>query len=226
MANNRPLPAQPEGSALDNVPAPREGAAFDAERFAAVWPAVEDRIHRMLAKRHCLPADRADITQDTAERLLLRRIPFTDANDLGRYAVTAAHHAWVDQVRKRRPTVEISAASEIPLTGNFTTPSAKIRALDKVLADLTDEETQLLHGEVLTPQTRQDAIRMNVRRHRLRMRLRRVIGGLLALATVAGAPAASQVGRAGAPSSNRTIAAHYWALAPLGTAPADETYRR
>jgi DNA-directed RNA polymerase specialized sigma24 family protein len=192
MANNRSLPAEPAIALPAVLPLPRESEGiaadnqFDAVRFASAWPVVEARILRMLATHHCLPADRADIAQETAERLLRRRIPFADAADLGRYALATAHHAWVDHVRKQQPTVDISAAVETLMISDTNTTVANRLALSKMLADLSEEEMRLLDGDADGPQTRQDAVRANVQRHRLRNRLKQVVVGLLAVTALLG----------------------------------------
>jgi DNA-directed RNA polymerase specialized sigma24 family protein len=172
----KPIPEARSGGSAKSMP-------FDDNRFIDSWPAVDRRIHQLLRRRGCVGADCDDIAQEVALRLFARRVPFSDAAELGNYALKTARNLHVTLLRESHPTVGIEVAELVPGLARVETTVEQRLALEAAHSEmrkLSRPDLQLLNDP--PAQDRQAAQKQKVPRHRLRRRIERATGGLLILA--------------------------------------------
>jgi hypothetical protein len=147
----------------------------------AVWPAVRARIVSRLRGLGTPVAEAEDIAQEVAIRALREPRRFASEEHLVRWCSRVAANLRVDEIRRgttRHP-------GELPdVEGGFDTARTVERrlALDILsaeIAQLSEDDRRLLF-EVESSASRREAVRLAVRRHRLRTRLAALVEGLLA----------------------------------------------
>ncbi len=159
----------------------------------------------MLGSRRVEPCLVEDIVQEVAVRALDKRVPFTDPDDLYRWAATTARRLHIDHLRTDHWTLgeeQLLAVAD----GTDVAHTAERRvALDQVIRALAvmrpRERDAILESleerEARSPQ-------MLVRRHRARATLRKAVGSVLGAAWLArlrlrvSAPAFAEVAAAAA----------------------------
>jgi DNA-directed RNA polymerase specialized sigma24 family protein len=163
------------------------------ERFVADWPNVNRAVARSLTLRGCCEQDRQDLEQETAIRIINRRLPYGSLVDLTRYAVKVAYHLFIDLKRQGNDCIALSTFHDRASADLETTVEHRI-ALESIYTQLRSlgiRDLQLLESEPAEGLPRQEAVRLNVRRHRLRVQLKALAGGLLAAVIALGAPVSS-----------------------------------
>lgn len=166
--------SQPGGTTHPSPDAP-------AIRFDAAWPAISDRVTAVLRSRGVQAADVDDIVQEVAIRALRQLDRFTSDEHMVRWCCRVAINAHIDVVRRGRrlsgePVAETAAALNVAETveGRLALDAALVQ-----VAGLSAEDRALLLDPP-TPDTRKEAVRLAVRRHRLRARIAAALEGVLA----------------------------------------------
>jgi hypothetical protein len=154
---------------------------------------VAARLERSLSRRGVGLVEREDIVQEVAARILAKRVPFSSADDLIGWALTTGHNLWTDDGRRWRrrggnllPLVDCDGEGE---TWAVTAPSADVDiaslvegrlALDEVLDALRAMSVEDRDSIVAGVTGRRadgptEAVRVKVRRHRVRQQLKPVL---------------------------------------------------
>ena len=158
---------------------PSGGAAPD---IGGAWPSARARVARILAARGVQPADADDIAQEVAVRALRDPGRFRSNDHFLGWCCRVAINLHIDAVRRQR---WISPRPSPDVPGGHDTAGAvegrlALETLASELAQLSDEERDLL---LVAPpgDSRIEAVRLAVRRHRLRARLAACLEGLVAV---------------------------------------------
>jgi hypothetical protein len=149
--------------------------------FSAAWPPVCARVTAVLRGRGVQAADIDDIVQDLAIRALRDPQRFTSTEHMVRWCCRVAINLHIDLTRRRRklspePLEDTAAHHDVAaaVEGRL--------ALDAVLMQMAglsaDDRRLLLHPT--QADSRKEAVRLAVRRHRLRTRLAALLEGTLA----------------------------------------------
>lgn len=169
-----------------NSPVGAGRAGLTAARLGEAWPEVSDRLGRLLARRGVDPVLAQDIVQDVAVRALDKRVPFTDPDDLYRWAAVAARNIHIDHLRTGGRTTEVEALVGMPDDTDIPYAVERRVALGLVwraLAVMRPGEREA----ILDSLDEQRAARTSgalVRRHRARATLKKAVGGLIAAGAV------------------------------------------
>lgn len=157
------------------------GAAGTAVDFNAAWPRARARAAAALGARGVQRADAEDLLQDVAVRALREGDRFVSEEHLARWCRRVALNLHVDTLRRRR---RLSPLPPPDAPGSDDTATAverriALRRLAAGVAELSPDERQLLFDPAPAA-SRQEAVRLAVRRHRLRARLAELVEGLAA----------------------------------------------
>lgn len=155
--------------------------------LGSVWPEVERRLGAYLRRLGTTPHDVEDLVQECAVRLLAADLAWTDADSLLQWCVVVARRARVDQHRRQQRVAEppedtlpswVDVEREVEVR-------LRLAAVRRAWHRLSPSDQVLLStaaaGGVETPADRQDAVRVNVARHRARKRLTALMGAPSAL---------------------------------------------
>lgn len=159
--------------------------------FDAAWPSARARIAAVLGARGLQCADVDDVAQEVAVRALRQRGTFGSYEHFVRWCCRVAINLQVDTARRQR---RLDPSPPPDVAGHHDTAASAQRrmALEAVaagIAELTPEERRLLFEQEPTA-SRREAVRLAVRRHRLRARLAALMEGL-----AAGFPAVRRLSR-------------------------------
>jgi DNA-directed RNA polymerase specialized sigma24 family protein len=176
------------GEGLELSVVPRRGRAdLTTARLAEAWPEVSERLGKLLACRGVDPVLAQDIVQDVAVRALDKRVPFTDPDDLYRWAAVAARNLHIDHLRTGGRTTEVETLVGVPDDTDVAYAVERRLALGHVWRAIAvmrpgerDAILDFLH-EQHAPRT-SGAL---VRRHRARATLKKAVGGMIAVAAAA-----------------------------------------
>jgi len=187
---------------------------------------MHKRLLRFLRTRGIAAHAAEDAVQDVAERLLTRKVPHTDIDDLMRWCMTVARNSAIDQHRRLRRSVPLDCCDDAA-DGNelVDTVDARMR-LDRVLqvlGTMTQDEVRCvisgldddIPSEVSSPALR-------ARRHRLRRRLSELVGcfGLLGVAVRALRPRGrASLGLSSAAVASVALVTVVAGGSPFGTGP-------
>jgi DNA-directed RNA polymerase specialized sigma24 family protein len=167
--------------------------------FEAVWPDVRARVVGLLRSRGATLADAEDIAQEVAIRALREPKAFASREHLVRWCSRVAANLRVDELRRRRPL----APTDVPEVegGHDTARTVERRlalhVLTAEIAQLSADERRLLF-DAESSGSRREAVRLAVRRHRLRARLAAMVEGLLAAVIVLRRARPGEIARAAA----------------------------
>jgi DNA-directed RNA polymerase specialized sigma24 family protein len=144
----------------------------------------------MLRRRGLDRASIDDVVQEVALRALAHRVTYASATDLLRWASPVACNLHVDLLRQRARLLDDPAAAERPASDDVAREVTHRIELQKALrgiAKLRPADREAILGAVAAepaaPRTRQEAVRLAVRRHRARSRLALVMEQLAAWVT-------------------------------------------
>ncbi|HZQ83576.1 MAG TPA: sigma-70 family RNA polymerase sigma factor [Acidimicrobiales bacterium] len=149
--------------------------------FDAAWPEARPRVVAVLRSRGVQEADVDDIAQEVAIRALRQFDRFTSQEHFVRWSCRVAINAHIDTVRRGRRLVaepDVEAAAPLNVAETVEGRLALDAALLEV-AGLSPEDRALLFDPPAAVD-RRDAVRLAVRRHRLRARLANLLEGMLA----------------------------------------------
>jgi DNA-directed RNA polymerase specialized sigma24 family protein len=175
-----------EGLELTALPRPVR-AGLTTARLAEAWPEVSERLGKLLACRGVDPVLAQDIVQDVAVRALDKRVPFTDPDDLYRWAAVAARNLHVDHLRTGGRTTEVDTLVGVPDDTDVAHAVERRVALHLVFRALAvmrpGERDAILDSlDERSPARTSGAL---VRRHRARATLKKAVGGMIAAAVAA-----------------------------------------
>lgn len=140
----------------------------------------------MLASRGADPALRDDIAQEVAVRALDKQVPFTDPDDLYRWAAVTARHLHIDHLRTGGRTTTEDALLTVADPTDVAHAAERRVALEQVwhaLAELRSSERDAILDGLRFDSTGAATSQALVRRHRARATLRRAVGGMIVALT-------------------------------------------
>jgi len=169
---------------LGGTPCSRASSAVitDAQRFEAVWSDVSPRLRRFLATRCVNPADIDDVVQETAERVLARRVAYTSADNLFSWCCTVAWRLAITLHRRRArmagpPEADVVASDDVAATVELRDELATVASVFPLLSVLD----RAAITSTVEPSDRREAVKLAVRRHRARMRLMALVDAAVAI---------------------------------------------
>lgn len=149
--------------------------------LSEVWPEVAARLAGMLRRRGVDGATVEDIVQETAIRVVRSSVRFTDGDDLFRWVAVVGWRLALDARRKTERT-ELGAVPDRAgpidvdhLVEQRSQLDATVRGLDRL--SCSDRQAILSGLKPSTTSSRQEAVRLAVRRHRARARLMALLEG-------------------------------------------------
>lgn len=172
------------------VPA-RGGVPVITPGIEDVWPDVERRLRALLYRRGLEQASADDVVQEVALRVLAHGVTFDSAEDLLRWAAPVACRLHVDLLRHRARMTDAEEApdhaSRVDVAGEVADRLELQRAW-RAIASLRpadrDAIIEAVADEAPIARSRQEAVRLAVRRHRARSRLAVVLEQLAAFGGV------------------------------------------
>lgn len=175
-----------------------------------MWPKVEPKLLRLLEKRGLTKPQAEDVCQDVAVRALASGVEFESADDLYRWAGQVARNLHIDLLRSTSriacdDTVLVEMQADTDVEHEVERRIALAKVLKHWLTLRPLDQAALLEGMYADGnEDRGEAVKLAVRRHRARARLRVLAEGLFGLtgaaallrrtkSLVATAPAATMV---------------------------------
>ncbi|MDQ1402563.1 MAG: polymerase sigma-70 factor, subfamily [Actinomycetota bacterium] len=152
--------------------------------FEEAWPEVSERLLRCLRAQGASPALAEDVVQETAFRALKRGIEFSTAEDLRRWSSVVARRLLIDAHRRGRNLADAALPERAApdKVDRIVEQRLLLEALQTAMARLSDEDRRAVLDPVAPGLSRQEAVKLNVRRFRARSRLREMVEGLLGIA--------------------------------------------
>jgi hypothetical protein len=149
--------------------------------FDQAWPVARSHIASVLGARGVQGADVDDVAQEVAVRALRDRDRFISHEHFVRWCCRVAINLQIDVARsQRRLSPEVAPERAAPHdTAVAAERNIALDALTAEIAELSLEDQRLL----LDPEpveSRREAVRLAVRRHRIRARLAALVEGMLA----------------------------------------------
>jgi DNA-directed RNA polymerase specialized sigma24 family protein len=150
--------------------------------FEREWPWVRGELLRVLRGRQVPAADAEDIVQEVAARALAAPQTFATREDLARWCWRVGWRLRIDATRKAQRITgtacpEVTAVED---TARLVEGRLALEATLSGMATLSPADRRALFAVAPADATRQDTVRVAVRRHRARARLLQAIGGGLA----------------------------------------------
>lgn len=189
--------------------------------FEQQWPQFEKALGRVLAKRNICEADRADVAQETALRLLKRWDRIDHSRPVLPLAITIALNVMRDNLR--RSTKREMAMGELPErpcssdVENEGLTKVQFQDVVRAMKDLSPSHRTVLLDEIAehpsTSGRSESAVKM------LRMRARRRLSALLESASAFVSLAAIKLRIWGPDHSNSVVASSMAAVAFFGVLP-------
>ncbi|HVF05568.1 MAG TPA: hypothetical protein VNA20_12070 [Frankiaceae bacterium] len=145
------------------------------------------RLAKLLASRGAAPDVVDDVVQEVAARVLAKRIAFTDAMDLMRWAVPVALNLLVDNARAGQRLTPVTDDHDQPMAdvADLVAHRDRLNRVLRALPLLSDSDRAVLTGPEVVPSDRKEAVRLAVRRHRARRRLLALVDGVAAFVALA-----------------------------------------
>jgi DNA-directed RNA polymerase specialized sigma24 family protein len=151
------------------------------------WPAVARRIVGRLRR---LGADRStaeDLASEAITRALAHEIAFESRDHLFNWAMLVTRNLWFDQCRAAARAPELCAIDDHDVATYDTATVAEhrmqLRRVLDALGRMSAEDRLAVLAETV-PGDRREAVRLNVRRHRARARLRAALAAFAGLLTL------------------------------------------
>jgi DNA-directed RNA polymerase specialized sigma24 family protein len=151
----------------------------DVVAFDAAWRVARGRLAAVLHARGVQATDIDDIAQDVAIRALRAPDRFESEEHLVAWCCRVGINLHIDSTRRQR---RLSPDPPDDGAGNYDTAATverrlALEVLAKGIAELSDDERHLLF-ELERAGSRREAVRLAVRRHRLRARLAALVEGM------------------------------------------------
>lgn len=147
--------------------------------FGATWPLVRTRLTAVLRGRGVQAADVDDIAQDVAIRALRSGKHFESEDHLVAWCCRVGINLHIDSTRRQR-CLDGEQPTDLVADGDTAITVERRLALEVLageIAELSQDEQRLLF-ELEPTQSRREAVRLAVRRHRLRSRLAALVEGM------------------------------------------------
>ena len=164
------------------------------------WPDVSRRVVSRLHAAGASRADAEDMAAEAIERALAKGVTFETPDHLYAWTLHVARNIHVDQRRAsgRGPVLHALDDLDVAVTADTATVVEHRLRLERalqVLATFSPADRAAVMEEDAEPAARRDAVRLAVRRHRARSRLRAAIAGIAALIGWRGALGAARTRR-------------------------------
>lgn len=151
----------------------------------AAWPDVAGRVVRRLRAHGVERMNAEDLASEAVTRALANDVTFESPEHFFNWTMLVAKNLYYDQRRAESRAPALCTIEDVDVASGHDTPTVvehRIR-LERVLDVLgrmsADDRHAVLSDS--TPANRKDAVRLNVRRHRARARLRAALAGLAGL---------------------------------------------
>lgn len=157
--------------------------AVPAIDLGTAWAGVRRDVLRGLLVRHVPQADAEDIVQEVAARGLAHVPGFATTQDLVRWSWRVAWRLRIDALRRdgRLDHGTFPDVADPDDSARIVEGRLALRATLDGITRLSPTDRQALFATPGPGATRQDAVRLAVRRHRARARLIRLCGGVVGL---------------------------------------------
>ena len=175
-----------QGASGEGAGTSRVRPAVITPSLEAVWPDVERRLRALLYKRGLDQPSADDVVQEVALRVIDNDVTYDSPGDLLRWAAPVACRLHVDLLRHRARHVHPEEATEPAARDDVAGQVADRLELQRALrgiASLRPADRAAIMEAVAAdtvPGSRQEAVRLAVRRHRARHRLAVVLEHLAA----------------------------------------------
>ena len=140
--------------------------------FDAAWPQTRTALGRYLAARGVQPSDADDIAQEVAVRALADVSRFSSGEHFLRWCLRVAANLHIDATRSQRRISSVPAPETPDLRDTATAVEQRLM-LERLVAEVAElpagDRALLFDPE--PPASRKEAVRLAVRRHRIRARL-------------------------------------------------------
>jgi hypothetical protein len=147
-----------------------------------VWPEVHRRLLRFLHARGTDASMAEDIVQDVALRVVALDVPYESADDLMRWAATAARNLAIDQWRadSRYRAVPLEEAASAVDVDETVEHRLRLEAVGHSWMQLSQRDRDALRSGALGTKagSRSEGVRWAVQRHAARARLAAMIDGV------------------------------------------------
>ena len=125
-----------------------------------------------------------DLASEAIAKALAKEMAFESADHVFNWTMLVAKNLWIDQRRAAARAPEVYDLSDVDVPTHDTAHVAEyrmqLRRVLEVLAGMSPDDRYAVMTDV-TPAGRTEAVRLNVRRHRARARLRAALAGVAAL---------------------------------------------
>ncbi|MEA3077452.1 MAG: hypothetical protein QOF60_2360 [Actinomycetota bacterium] len=162
------------------VTRPPQSLITDLPEFSSLWPSLFSRVVAGLRQRGVDWASAEDAVQEAGARALAHAVPYTSEEDLCRWVQTVAWRVAVDNHRRSARCSGPGGPTSVAATDVASEVEARIqlRNVGRVFSRLSPSDRAALLEATPPDQTRQEAVRAAVRRHRARARLVALVEGL------------------------------------------------
>ncbi len=157
-----------------------------ADDLAAAWPTVAEQLRRDLRSFRIAPQDLDELLQEVALRAMARGQRFPSDDDFRAWARTVGRNLAIDWYRRRRTRqpdlpLAIEQASAVDVI-RVVEQRAAIRAVTEYCKSLSEKDRAAIApafgGPSPTCTSRREEVAWQVRRHRVRNRLRTLLDGV------------------------------------------------
>jgi hypothetical protein len=156
-----------------------------------VWPEVHRRLLRFLHARGTDASAAEDIVQEVALRVVALDVPYESADDLMRWAATAARNLAIDQWRadSRYGAVPLEEAASAVDVDETVEHRLRLEAVGQSWMQLSERDREALRSGALGTKasSRSESVRWAVQRHAARARLTAMIDGVVGVLAWLGA---------------------------------------
>ena len=172
------MPAS-DGGAAEAIP-------LTASALGELYPVIARRVRSALASFGAPEHLVDDLLSEAVARALARGVAIRNADDLAAWLVTVARRLYLDALRGARREIPEKEAALLPAADDPANDAAARVLLTRTLAAIAtlserDRTALLWRPPEGTNLDRRAAVRLAVRRHRVRVRVRRMVGLLVLL---------------------------------------------
>jgi DNA-directed RNA polymerase specialized sigma24 family protein len=162
------------------VTRPSEAVITELPEFSLLWPSLFSRVVGNLRQRGVDWASAEDAAQEAGARALAHGVPYTSEDDLCRWVQTVAWRVAVDNHRRTARWSGAGGPTSVAATDVAHEVEARLQLCNvgRVFSRLSASDQAALLEVTPPDQTRQEAVRAAVRRHRARARLVALVEGL------------------------------------------------
>ena len=155
-----------------------------AEAIFDDWPGVAARIVTRLRRMGAERMNAEDLASEAVTKALTKGVSFESAEHFFNWTMLVARNLYVDQRRAASRAPDVCAIEDLDVPTHDTAVIAEHRMQLRRVLDVMSGMSAADRAAVMTdatPADRKDAVRLNVRRHRARARLRAALAGIAGL---------------------------------------------